>query len=293
MRASSLGWRWLVAGLLIVLEVCWVCQTGWGQNCLGETETNDAVELSDIGGVVPERACFEGEIVEGNEDYFSFELDASVWVAVGTLLEGGGDSTLTLFDEAGAELGFSDDVSGGWPESLIQGCLAPGRYHVVVGAFDGQESFKYRLMIEVLRPCEAELLPECRFEEQEPNETFERANFGAELPEEYCFRASIRPGDLVDSFGLDITTAHTVALTTIPQTGGNTVLMLFDESGAEIAFNDDNPTGGWGSLLEMCLEPGRYFAAVWSYDPSLLFEYILRIEHRAACGPASTSSGGG
>ncbi len=288
MSAAHRSMRRLVAGLLIALAICGICHTGWAQDCRSEVESNDSFGSANYGGVVSEWVCFEGEIIDGNEDYFTFELEDHLWVAVGTMLDEG-DSTLTVYDEAGVELGYNDDRPGGARESLIQGCLPPGLYHVLVGAYAGQGSFGYRLSIEVLRPCEAEPLPECYFEEWEPNETLELADFGAELPEEYCFRATIRPGD-VDYFGFEVTLAHDVIIATMSPTGGDTVLTLFDEIGTEIAVNDDNPAGGVESFIEVCLEPGRYYAAVRGFDPSLLFDYVLRIESGGACGSASSTS---
>ena len=120
---------------------------------LSEVEDNDSMGRADWGGPIPGAFCWEAEIVEGNEDYFAFEVPSSMLVEIRTELFGTGDTTLTLLLGTGEVVATNDDDPDGGTHSVIEECLPPGQYYVAVRSFHETASFPYVLSVESGEPC--------------------------------------------------------------------------------------------------------------------------------------------
>jgi hypothetical protein len=249
-----------------------------------ELEPNDSIEGADLGGSIPGSFCFDAEITDGNPDYFAFDVDSSYWVTIVTTLPEGGDTILLLLDEWGEEIAFNDDDPNGGLGSFLEKCLTAGRYYVVVNSYDATATFPYVLSIEGVDPCE--VAAPCDYQEMEENDSIEGADFGGSIPGSFCFDAEIADGN-PDFFAFDVDSSHWVTIVTTLPEGGDTILLLLDEWGEEIAFNDDAPGGGLESLVHRCLPPGRYYVSVSSYDVAATFAYVLSIEGVDPCEVAA------
>jgi len=271
-----------IAGLLLTITFAWATPS-LPQNCTMEQEPNDTIEQAQAIPSLPGSSCVAGEITEGNADLFAFDLRSDHWVTLVTTALEDGDTTLTLYDRDGTEISYNDDRPSGGRDSQIDECLAAGRYIVRIGSYGDEASFHYVITVLAFDPCERAPERLCPFAEHEPNDEPGWADIGPDLPNSYCFDAYITPGD-ADLFGFHVAEPVTVRIAAEPVYSGDTTLTLLDEYDNEVAFNDDNPEGGLESVVEACLEPGRYYALVTAYDAEATFRYTLSLEGFDPCG---------
>ena len=88
-----------------------------------------------------------------------------------------------------------------------------------------------------------------------------------------------------DYFSLTLTEDTTLELTTFGPTAGDTVVSIFDSTGAaQYGCDDDNPIlNDRYSLFLCCLPPGDYCVGVKGYDANPIPNYTIRFRNTNAC----------
>ena len=246
--------------------------------CLVESEPND--DLAQVADALPILGgdCFEGTLTPADRDLYPFEVLVSQAVEFRTQIPPGGDTVLRLFDDSGAQIGSNDDWAGE-KSSLIRACLEPGSYIVEVSAYAPAMAFDYTLEVSLDVPCAKR--DDWEYE-SEPNDDYPDAQYIGEVPEALAVAAAVGPRD-VDAFVFDVVSQGPVTIETWLPAGGDSVLMLVDESDTLVAENDDYD--GRASYIRETLDAGRYVAVVRAYAADAAFEYVLRVGAGTAAVP--------
>jgi hypothetical protein len=182
----------------------------------------------------------------GDRDYVSFEVETGTRYVVETGGLGADcDTLLTLYDEEGTELARDDDGAEEALASLISWTAREdGTLLAEVRQFDefveGDDT-AYRIWV-----TESEAVVGVA-DEYEPDDTMELAN---ELVVGVTQTHTIHAAGDHDWFFFRVEEGLTYSLDTLELTGGlDTTIILYDESGEELALNDDGAEDGLGSRI--------------------------------------------
>lgn len=199
-------------------------------------------------------------------DFFRFDLigDALITILVDGPFEG--DSVVALYDSTGTMIAENDDRLEWDYWSRVSRRVQSGSYVMQV---EGSEwafgSFDYTVTVAA---AEA---PEC-LPEREPNGELPLATSLGGLPA--CAEGRVSDVDIdIYSFVLEVPTV--VYMETYGSEGADSYMILFDEFGFEVDYNDDGGSGRW-SRLALELPPGEYFISVESYSGDA-FDYCLLV----------------
>lgn len=202
--------------------------------------------------------------VAGDRDYFAYTIASSGYVVHETSCDG--DTTLTLFDWTGSQIGFDDDGGAGLC-SLLGMNLPAGTYFVGVGEFGDDGTVNYALSID----CETSAQPEI-----EPNDSSAQANAlgcGSKIS------AIIDPVGETDWFRVDVPSFASVTVQTL-DCAGDTTLFLRDAGGSAIEFDDDDGAA-LCSLISRDLFAGTYYLEIHEFGDNGTVTYVVS----AVCTP--------
>jgi len=225
---------------------------------------------------VPVNQPQPGEIEEaGDRDWFRVDLRGGVDYTV--TVETTGDSTLGVFDASGAQVAFNDDDPQGGLDSRLS--LTPsqsGTYGIEVRAY-GSGTLSYVLRATPDKASSGTAPPQPVGDDHGDDAASGTAWNGAAIRGEIG-----EPGD-VDAFVIQLTGGD--VYTFLTETTGDTTLAVRDPSGAQLAFNDDAPSGGRESEVSLrAPSDGLYSVEVAGYgqqQPS----YTLRTQVDQALSP--------
>ncbi len=112
---------------------------------------------------------------------------------------------------------------------------------------------------------------------EEPNDTQAEATSLGRLDADGRLETTqfLEEGD-ADFFSFDVATAGCVAIETAGDSGGDSVVCLYDEAGKEIACDDDGGADMWSRLFRE-LAAGRYAVSVRALDEDEVFDYTLSV----------------
>lgn len=212
----------------------------------GETEPNDSIATANptaCGASI----CTSIQVA-GDQDFFTYTLGTGAFVTHETICTG--DTTLTLFDSGGTQIGFDDDGGAGLC-SLLGINLAAGTYSIRVGEFGDNGTVNYTLNITCVTPPPPET---------EPNDSLAQANL---LPCGTSLSAAINPIADVDWFRVDVPSRSTVNVRTF-NCVTDTTMFLRDAAGNEIEFDDDDGDGLCSSITRE-LFAGTYYLEVHEF----------------------------
>lgn len=265
---------------------------------VAEADTDDTIfEAIATGlGVLGDSNTFADEIEVGRDiDIYQLQLNAGDGLNIdidAAEVDSNLDSQLRLFDDDGNELASSDDNPA--PEEVFSTdsyigyrVEAEGKYYVGVSSAENADydaingrtnlfpnnstnSGSYNLNIDVVA-IESD---------SDPDNTIAEAN---NIEQNYLtIFDSIDPQGDVDVFKLNIEAQQTLTINLDAaklNTGLDTALLLFDESGNEIARSDDNPAPGEDfSTIDSYLEftadtPETYYVAISGF-PNLDYDIV-------------------
>jgi subtilisin family serine protease len=268
-------------------------------------EPNDSLAQATV--VTPEglTASFEGSIGDGA--YRSADVDLfRVTLAAGQTLtsdiaartSGSGlDSYLRLFDDVGRQLAVNDDFGGSLDSYLVYTAPAAGTYFVGVSGYGNSgyqpatagsgragSTGRYRLDLAFSaapQPPEPEPEPPAPEPEPpvsgpgEPDDSLSQATDAVPTDGAVSFEASVGDGIYgaadVDLYRVALVAGQSVTADIAARTSGSRLdsfLRLFDESGRQLAFNDDFG-GSLDSYLSFTAESdGTFFVGVSGYRNS-------------------------
>ena len=263
----------------------------------------DSASLINLGDVQNRSIC-----PVGDQDFAQFTLDDVTNVIIETSGESG-DTMLTLYDETFNELARNDDKQSGVYFSLIKYPNLPsGIYYIKVEEFgNNQEIGAYTLSLQTCTPdCTGKVCGDdgcggscgecaaneqcndqgqcekvCDFDQYEPDNDFTQAvviGLGESQDHSIC------PADDVDTVKFTLDEPTQVIIETTGPAGGDTVLVLFDAEGNQIAENDDKQAlvDRYSKIL-IRLDAGDYYAQVTSFSQEKVVEsYTITV---SACVP--------
>jgi hypothetical protein len=243
--------------------------------CISEVEDNGTPELADGLGALPGAGCRTGVVDPASDvDFYWFQVQSTCTVSIGI---GSWEAILFTLHDAGGEWIDGESHTGGAEPTRLVARLDPGMYYVrLEGAF-GSATGRYEISVSAASTTAGSAC----LDEVEANGAFAYADALRPRSDVSCRRGAISPADDVDVYWFEIGSSVTVMLETV--TSGDTVLYLYDGSGAAVAEDDDGGEGS-ASRLIVSLSSGRYFVEVVSYGRDQRipeYEIHLTIEGQA------------
>ncbi|SVA79111.1 uncharacterized protein METZ01_LOCUS131965, partial [marine metagenome] len=231
-----------------------------------------------------------GSIISGGAAWYSFTTDGSfptITADVDLVSGGMTDSKMAVFascDDFTGTLGsyppgylyYNDD---GWESGesylskITMSDLAAGTYYVVVYGYSSWQYGDFTFEVTGVDPCAAFT------DTYEPNDSTETATNSTTGG---TFTASICPAGDLDYFMVVGTTGWTINAETgyAPgvTSGTDTQIRIFDVSGEQLAFDDDDGVGLTSLLSYTLSADGVYYIQVKAYSAYSYFGYTLTIE---------------
>lgn len=239
-----------------------------------EREPNDTLTQANHVASLPGCGARTGRASNGDVDYYWFSVSSSTLVVIKTACKSGTDDTIISLEDGQGGVIVEDDDSGADKGSLICEFLHPGTYYVRVRAYGGGRIEEYVVHVSAAGHSR----------ESENNDAQWNANPIGTTPGAIAVSGSIGEGDM-DWYQFEVFAGEFPYIATV--TAGDTVITLFDHSGALLANNDDSPDGYWSLIDNLWLAPGTYYVMVRAYDEAtpistytLLVSSIVPVDQR-------------
>ena len=202
------------------------------------------------------------------EDYYKFTLTKQAEVTL-TTNGNSGDTVMYLYDENHNQIA-SDDDSGAGLFSHLQTTLNAGTYYVKINAYSNETVADYALdtNINIINPGS-------NFDD---NHSFDTAYFlGTDSQIQVAENGAISNSGEEDYYYFTLTQQSTLKWTTSGNSGGDTVLHIYDENHNEIGYNDDGGEGYFSSITKT-FAAGTYYVKVSAYSTGTVPNYSLTPE---------------
>jgi hypothetical protein len=221
-----------------------------------ETEPNDSIATANA-TACGASICTSIQVA-GDQDYFTYTIGGPTLVSHETICDG--DTTLTLYDSVGTQIGFDDDGGAGLC-SLLTANLPAGTYTLRVGEFGYNGTVNYTLNIACTVPPPAE---------SEPNDSIGQAN---PLACGGAYSGATDPIGDVDFYRVDVPSWSTLTVRTF-NCVTDTTMFLRDSAGNEIEFDDDDGDG-LCSLITREVFAGTYYLEIHDFlDDGIVSYYV-------------------
>lgn len=192
---------------------------------------------------------------------YSLTLDAPTAVSI-TAENQDADPILTLFDPSGNWLAENDDFDGLNARIDMANPLPAGAYCISIGLY-GDESLPITVTAKPYDAAEIQNNLYARGDASPPLDGSYPVNSLGELQTRLREDLSVT-GDAV-WYSFDINEGGLVLVEAIAQGQGDPVLVMFDDLGRQVGYNDD-ADGTLNSLLTVRVQPGTYLVAVRQLD---------------------------
>ncbi|SLN36342.1 ABC transporter substrate-binding protein [Pseudooctadecabacter jejudonensis] len=197
------------------------------------------------------------------QNTYSLQLDAPTSVTL-TAENEDADPILTIFDPAGDWIAENDDFDGLNSRVDLADPLAAGTYCVSLGLY-GDESAPITVTAKEYDAAEVQRNLYNRGDASPPLDGSHPVFSLGEL--ETRLREDVNvSGDAV-WYSFDIYEGGLVLVEAIAQGQGDPVLVMYDDLGRQVGYNDDSQ-GSLDSLLTVRVQPGTYLVAVRQLDDS-------------------------
>lgn len=215
---------------------------------------------ADRGGILegavpaPVGVATEGALgVSGEPDIYVFQAEAGVLYRVDVTLGTLADSTLALYDAAGWELAFNDDLHYESAASRIE-WEAPntGAYYLAVESYFASAGGSYTLTITAIPNIDDHA------DDIDP-EIATRAAVGLAI------EGALHHGDDVDVFVFEVEEGAHYQVDVTLGTLGDSLLALYDADGWDLAFNDDHGDSLASRIFWRASGAGDYYVSVGGY----------------------------
>jgi hypothetical protein len=195
------------------------------------------------------------------QNVYSFQLDAPAAVTI-TAENEAADPILTLFDASGNWLAENDDFDGLNSRIDMADMLPAGQYCVAVDLY-GDESLPITVTAKAYDAMEVQLNLYARGDASPPLDGSYPVEALGEL--QTRLRKDVNVGGDATWYSFDIYAGGLVLVEAIAQGQGDPVLLMYDDLGRQVGYNDDND-GSLNSLLTVRVQPGTYLVAVRQLD---------------------------
>jgi len=194
------------------------------------------------------------------QNIYSLRIDTPMPVSI-TAENPDADPILTLYDPSGNWLAENDDYDGLNSRIDMANPLPAGEYCVAVNLY-GDENVPITVTAKEYDATEALMTLYQRGEASPPLDgSYPVAALG-ELATR--LRQDVNVGGDATWYSFDVYEGGLVLVEAIAQGQGDPVLVMFDDLGRQVGYNDDND--GLNSLLTVRVQPGTYLVAVRQLD---------------------------
>jgi len=197
------------------------------------------------------------------QNVYSLRLDAPMSVSL-TAENEDADPILTLFDPSGNWLAENDDFDGLNSRIDMADPLPAGEYCIAVDLY-GDESVPITITAKEYDAQEVLMNLYAQGEASPPLDGSYPVKALGEL--QTRLREDVNAGGDAMWYSFEIYEGGLVLVEAIAQGQGDPVLIMFDDLGRQVAYNDD-ADGSLDSLLTVRVQPGTYLVAVRQLDNS-------------------------
>lgn len=175
------------------------------------------------------------------------------------------DPVLTLYDEQGNWLAENDDFDGLNSRIDMADPLAPGQYCIALRALS-DSSLPVMTTAKVYDPEEVLMTLYARGDAAPPLDGSYPVTQLGELTTR--MRQDVNVGGEAVWYSLDVYEGGLLLVEAIAQGQGDPVLVIYDDLGRQVGYNDD-ANGSLDSMLTLRIQPGTYMVAVRQLDNSM------------------------
>ncbi len=195
------------------------------------------------------------------QNVYSMRLDAPTSVTL-TAENQDADPILTLYDPTGNWVAENDDFDGLNSRIDIADPLPAGEYCIALGLY-GDESLPITVTAKEYDPAEVQLNLYARGDASPPLDGSYPVQALGELATR--LREDVSAGGDATWYSFDVYEGGLVLVEAIAQGPGDPVLVMYDDLGRQVGYNDD-ADGTLNSLLTVRVQPGTYLVAVRQLD---------------------------
>ncbi len=195
------------------------------------------------------------------QNTYSLRIDTPMSVTL-TAENPNADPILTLYDQSGNWLAENDDFDGLNSRIDMVNPLAVGDYCVAVTLY-GDESVPITVTAKEYDAAEVQLSLYARGEASPPLDGSYPVEALGELATR--LRQDVSVGGDAVWYSFDVFEGGLLLIEAIAQGQGDPVLVMFDDLGRQLGYNDDHD-GSLNSLLTVRVQPGTYLVAVRQLD---------------------------
>lgn len=195
------------------------------------------------------------------QNIYSLRLDSPMAISL-TAENQDADPILTLYDPSGEWLAENDDFDGLNSRIDFPDVLPAGEYCIALDLY-GDESLPITVTAKEYDPAEVQLALYNRGEASPPLDGTHPVEALGELATRLRDDANV--GGNAKWYSFEIYEGGLVLVEAIAQGQGDPVLVMYDDLGRQVGYNDDHG-GGLDSLLTVRVQPGTYLVAVSQLD---------------------------
>lgn len=196
--------------------------------------------------------------------YYSLTLDAPQ--AISLIAENeNADPVLTLYDAQGNWMAENDDFDGLNSRIDMADELAPGQYCIALRALS-DSSLPVTTTAKVYDPQEVLMTLYARGDAAPPMDGSYPVTQLGELSTR--LRQDVNVGGDAVWYSIDVYEGGLLLVEAIAQGQGDPVLVIYDDLGRQVGYNDD-ANGTLDSMLTLRIQPGSYMVAVRQLDNSM------------------------
>ena len=197
------------------------------------------------------------------QNVYSLRLDAPAPISI-TAENPDADPILTLYDPSGNWLAENDDFDGLNSRIDMADPLPAGEYCIAVNLY-GNESVPITVTAKEYDPQEVLQALYARGDASPPLDGSYPVEALGEL--QTRLRQDVSVSGDATWYSFDVFEGGLVLVEAIAQGQGDPVLVMYDDLGRQVAYNDDTD-GSLNSLLTVRVQPGTYLVAVKQLDDS-------------------------
>lgn len=196
-----------------------------------------------------------------SQNIYSLTLDAPTAISL-TAENEDADPILTLFDTSGNWLAENDDFDGLNSRIDMANPLPAGEYCIALDLY-GDESVPITVTAKAYDPAEVQLSLYARGDASPPLDGSYPVEALGELATR--LRQDVNIGGDAYWYSFDVSEGGLILIEAIAQGQGDPVLVMYDDLGRQLGYNDDSD-GSLNSLLTVRVQPGTYLVAVRQLD---------------------------
>jgi hypothetical protein len=197
------------------------------------------------------------------QNVYSLRLDAPAAISL-TAENEDADPILTLYDPNGNWIAENDDFDGLNSRIDMADPLPAGEYCIALDLY-GNESVPITVTAKAYDPMEVQLNLYARGDASPPMDGSYPITDLGEL--QTRLRQDVNVGGDATWFSYEVYDGGLVLIEAIAQGQGDPVLIMYDDLGRQVGYNDDSD-GSLNSLLTVRIQPGTYLVAVKQLDNS-------------------------